>query len=79
MSKRKKATKSRKNIAMSAFGLEGAADRYETEPLYQRRFGEGDMEWLADEYHKRSSSDPSVTLEDFAFQYGVPLAHRGSV
>ncbi len=70
MSKRKKAVKNRKNVTISTFALDGAAD--ETEPLYQCKFDEGDMEWLADEYRKRSDSDPSVTLEEFAAQYGVP-------
>jgi hypothetical protein len=56
---------------MSAFGLNGMADRYETAPLYQSRFHESDMAWLADEYQKRSSREPSLTLEGFAAEYGV--------
>jgi hypothetical protein len=31
----------------------------------------GDMMWLADEYRRRSHYEPSLTLEDFADQYGV--------
>ena len=73
MSKRKKSAKRRKKLAVSTFALEGGIDRYETEPLYQRRFEEGDMTWLADEYRKRSSPDPSLTLEGFAAQYGVSV------
>jgi len=46
--------------------------RHETQPVYQRRFQEGDMIWLAEEYRRRSNSDPSLTLEDFAAQYAVP-------
>ncbi len=69
MGKRKK--KRRKDIAISAFGLSGAADQYETAPLYQSRFQESDMIWLADEYRERSRSEPSLMLEDFAVQYGV--------
>ncbi|MHA2313640.1 MAG: hypothetical protein ACXADF_19370, partial [Candidatus Thorarchaeota archaeon] len=33
---------------------------------------EGDMVWLANEYQRRSSSEPSLTLEDFVAEYGVP-------
>ena len=71
MGKRKKKGKRRKDRAISAFGLSGVADQYETAPLYQSRFHESDMVWLADEYQRRSSSEPSLTLEDFAAQYGV--------
>ncbi len=71
MSKRKKSAKRQKKIAMSTFALSGEVDRYETDSLYQRKFGDGDMVWLADEYRKRSSSDPSLTLEGFASQYGM--------
>lgn len=56
---------SRKNI--------NARKRIETEPVYQRGFKEGDMLWLAQEYQRRSKSDPSLTLEDFAAQYAVPV------
>ncbi|MDQ1329027.1 MAG: hypothetical protein QG641_2316 [Candidatus Poribacteria bacterium] len=42
---------------------------------YQMNFQETDIEWLANEYKKRNNADPSVTLEDFAIQYGV-LADR---
>jgi len=38
---------------------------------YQMSFHESDIEWLANEYKRRQSSDPSLTLEDFAIQYGV--------
>lgn len=31
----------------------------------------GDMVWLADEYRKRSHHEPSLTLQEFADQYGV--------
>jgi hypothetical protein len=71
MGKRKKKSKRRKALAISAFGLEGDAAYYEAAPLYQSRFHEGDMVWLADEYQRRSSSEPSLTLEDFAAEYGV--------
>ena len=71
MSKRRKKGKKRKNLAISAFGLNGVADHYETAPLYQRKFDEGDMVWLADEYRRRSGSEPSLTLEEFAAQYCV--------
>ncbi len=72
MSKRKRISKKRKAIAMSAFGLRGAADYYETAPLYQRKFEQGDMRWLADEYRKLRDSESSPTLEEFAAQHGVP-------
>jgi len=71
MSKRRKKGKKRKNLAISAFGLNSVADQYETAPLYQSKFHEGDMVWLADEYQRRGSSEPSLTLEEFAAQYGV--------
>jgi len=38
---------------------------------YQMSFYESDMVWLANEYRKRCVSDPSLTLEEFAIQYGV--------
>ncbi len=50
-----------------------ARKRSEAEPVYQRKFQEGDMVWLANEYQRRSGSDPSLTLEDFAAQYAVPV------
>ena len=56
---------------MSTLGLNSVADGYEAVPLYQRKFSEGDMVWLANEYRRRSSSEPSMTLEDFAAQYGL--------
>ena len=73
MGKRKKKGNRRKNLAISAFGLGSVADRYETAPLHQRKFEETDMVWLADEYRRRSSSEASLTLEDFAGQYGMPV------
>ena len=69
MSRRRKSIKGRKNPAMST----GAASGQGTEPLYQRVFEEGDMTWLANEYRRRSESEPSLTLESFADQYNVPL------
>ena len=39
---------------MSTFALTEATDDYETKPVYQRKFGDGDMVWLADEYKKIS-------------------------
>jgi hypothetical protein len=71
MGKRKKKSKKRKAIAISVFGLKGMTDYYETETLYQSKFHDSDMVWLADEYQKRSSSEPSLTLEEFAAYYGV--------
>jgi hypothetical protein len=71
MGKRKKKGKRRKDRAISAFGLNSVADHYETAPLYQRKLDEGDMVWLADEYRRRSGSEPSLKLEEFAAQYGV--------
>jgi len=72
MSKRKKKVKRWKTVVISSFGLSGAVERNETEPIYQRKFCESDMMWLADQYQKQQSSDPSLTLEEFAAQYGVP-------
>jgi hypothetical protein len=69
MSKRKK--KRRKEKAIRVFGLKGVAQYYENAPLYQSRFQESDLIWLANEYERRSSHDPSLTLEDFSSQYGV--------
>jgi hypothetical protein len=71
MGKRKKKSKRRRERAISAFGLRGSAHRYESAPLYQSRFQESDMVWLADEYRERSRSEPSLRLEDFSAQYGV--------
>lgn len=45
--------------------------RNRNETRYQRTFQDSDMIWLADEYSRRSKSDPSLTLEDFSIQYGV--------
>jgi hypothetical protein len=71
MIKRKGKGKRRKALAISTLGLGGVASQYETAPLYQSKFLESDMVWLADEYQRRSSSEPSLTLEDFSAQYGV--------
>jgi len=71
MGKRKKKSGRRRKLAISAFGLRGVAERYETAPLYQRKFQASDMVWLAEEYQRRNSADPSLTPEDFAAQYGV--------
>jgi hypothetical protein len=38
---------------------------------YQRKFQDGDMIWLANEYRRRVKSESSLTLEDFSVQYGV--------
>ena len=38
---------------------------------FQMNFQESDVVWLANEYKRRNDSDPSLTLEDFALQYGV--------
>ncbi len=71
MGKQKKQSGRRRRVAMSTSGLSGMADRFETGALYHSRFYEGDMVWLADEYQRRSRSEPSLTLEDFAAEYGV--------
>lgn len=70
--RQRKASKRRKTLAMSTFNLESKVKARDTEPLYQRKFSEGDMEWLADKFHKQKSSDLSLTLENFADQYNVP-------
>jgi hypothetical protein len=44
---------------------------------YQMNFHESDIEWMANEYKKRHSSDPSLSLEDFALQYGVMAEQLG--
>lgn len=66
MRRQKKQSRRRRRVAMSTSG-----GQFETGPLYQSRFYEGDMVWLADEYQRRSRSEPSLTLEDFAAEYGV--------
>ena len=71
MNKRKKKISRPKDLAMSTFGLNRVADDHEAPPLHQRKFHEGDMVWLANEYRRRSSAEPSLTLEDFAAQHGV--------
>lgn len=40
-------------------------------PIYQKVLTEHDMEWLADEYRRRSILETSLTLEIFAAQYGI--------
>lgn len=72
MSKRKKSSKRRK-LAIATFGLESDSARYEAEPLHQRKFSDGDIKWIADEYRKQVKSDPSLRLADFAEQYGAPV------
>jgi hypothetical protein len=47
----------------------------EKQKNHQMSFHESDIEWLANEYKRRQSSDQSLTLEDFALQYGV-MAER---
>jgi hypothetical protein len=71
MGKQKKQSRRRRRVAISTSGLRGMADQLETAPVYQSRFDEGDMVWLADEYQRRSRFEPSLTLEDFAAEYGV--------
>lgn len=71
MSKRKKKGKRQRSAAIKAFGLKDDAYYYETAPFYQSSFQEGDMGWLADEYQRRSRFEPTLTLEDFAAEYGV--------
>lgn len=71
MNKRKKKSRRRRDAAIRTFGLKGDADHYETTPLYQSSFQEGDMAWLADEYRRRSRSEPSLALETFAVEYGA--------
>ena len=66
MGKQKKQSRRRRRVAMPTPG-----GQFETGPRYQSRFYEGDMVWLADEYRRRSRSEPSLTLEDFAAEYGV--------
>jgi hypothetical protein len=66
MPKQNKQNRRRRRVAMSTSG-----GQFETGPRYQSRFYEGDMVWLADEYQRRSRSEPSLTLEDFAAEYGV--------
>ena len=68
MSKRRKKGKRRKDAAIRAFGLK---DDAKTAPLYQSSFQESDMGWLADEYQRRARSEPTLTLEIFAAEYGV--------
>lgn len=36
-----------------------------------RMFEESDMIWLADEYRRRRDSEPSLTVEEFAEEYGL--------
>jgi hypothetical protein len=71
MSKRKRKSKRRRDPATSASRLDGVTDQSETEFLYQEILPEVDMEWLADEYRRRRSSEPALSLGIFADQYGV--------
>jgi len=71
MSKRKKKGKKRKVRSTPTSWPYGAADQSETAPLYQKVFRESDMMRLAGEYRRRSESEPSLTLEAFADQYGI--------
>ena len=71
MSKRKRKSKRRKDRATSTSRLDSVADQSETEFLYQETLPKVDMEWLADEYRRRRSSEPALTLGIFADQYGV--------
>ena len=38
---------------------------------YKMTFQAGDIIWLVNEFRKRQEADPSLTLEDFAMQYGI--------
>jgi hypothetical protein len=51
----------------------GKRNRKDKEPDYRMEFHEGDMVWLAEEYRRRSRSEPSLSLKDFAAQYGVSV------
>jgi hypothetical protein len=67
MGNQRKKAKRRTALSKSTSGLDGAIDQSRTILLHQ----EIDMEWLADEYRRRSKSEPSLTLEIFADQYGI--------
>lgn len=69
MGKRKKKHKTQKAHVTSTAVLDD--DRDEPTPIYQKALTEADMEWLAGEYRRRSSSEASLTLEIFADQYGI--------
>ena len=69
MGKRKKKSKKQKAHVTSTAVLDD--DRGESIPIYQKALAEADMEWLANEYRRRSSSEVSLTLEIFADQYGI--------
>ena len=71
MGKRKRKSKRRKDAAIRTFGLKGDAARNEAVPLYQSSFQKSDIGWLVDEYQRRTPHEPSLTLEDFAAEYGV--------
>ena len=66
MGNRTKKAKKRKGRARSDAGLEAIDDQGRGEALQ-----EVDMEWLADEYRRRSSSESSLTLRIFSDQYGI--------
>lgn len=67
MGKQRRKTRRRTAPSESTSGLDGVIDQRETMPLHQ----EIDMEWLANEYRRRSKSESSLTLEIFADQYGI--------
>ena len=39
--------------------------------LYQRRFEDKDLAWLAEQFQKQAAQDPNLTLEEFAIRHGV--------
>ena len=69
MGKRKKKNRKQKTRVKSAAVLDD--DQNESIPIYQETLTEDDMERLANEYWRRSSSEASLTLEIFADQYGI--------
>ncbi|MBD3182156.1 hypothetical protein GF312_07685 [Candidatus Poribacteria bacterium] len=71
MNKGKGKDRNRRNAAVTAFGLGGLSGKHDNTPIYQSSFQEGDMDWLAKEYQRRSQRDPSLRLEDFAAHYGI--------
>ena len=71
MSNRKKKSKRQRDAAVRTFGLKADAANYETVPLHQQKFQQGDIAWLAREYVEQHDAKPSLTLEGFAAQYGI--------
>jgi hypothetical protein len=67
MDNQRRKAKRRTVLSESTSGLDGVIDQRETITLHQ----EVDMEWLADEYRRRTKSESSLTLEIFADQYGI--------